>query len=388
MDNDKFVPIATVARFNQIKKLTSDLDLIAEALKDSQHIQLDESGEKVRANVKRCIVILREIPDSTPIQEIEDLFNSPNCPKYINCEFAHNNSWYVTFDTEEDAQKAYRYLREDVRNFRGKPIMARIKAKTLLSRSTLMRPPSTSTAATSQADVSPQPQPQAQAVFSQRPFNTFTVPAPVMTGQQPFPYYPGTIVQTTWLEPRQQFFPPEMIQTSQYQPKNFVTPITITGPRPFFATAKQRAQPKTFFKADNSDRLSDKEERSPNNNTSRRPLANHRSNGSNNFVQKENSEIYLRRMHQIRNKRDEIVPRFQRLRQERERRQMEQNSPLESDINNLTIDLAPENFPALPSPNSPNEKPLQTASLKSKTSPPSLQIHGGKELVPPRGLVR
>lgn len=87
--------------------------------------------------------------------------------------------------------------------------------------------------------------------------------------------------------------------------------VTITGPRPFFATAKQRAQPKTFFKADNSDRLSDKEERSPNNNTSRRPLANHRSNGSNNFVQKENSEIYLRRMHQIRNKRDEIVPRFQ-----------------------------------------------------------------------------
>ena len=73
-----------------------------------------------------------------------------------------------------------------------------------------MRPPSTSTAASSQAEVSPQPQPQAQAVFSQRPFNTFTVPAPVMTGQQPFPYYPGTIVQTTWLEPRQQFFPPEV----------------------------------------------------------------------------------------------------------------------------------------------------------------------------------
>ena len=39
------------------------------------------------------------------LQEVEDLFNSPNCPKYTNCEFAHNNSWYVTFDTEEDAQK-------------------------------------------------------------------------------------------------------------------------------------------------------------------------------------------------------------------------------------------------------------------------------------------
>ncbi|XP_065052016.1 la-related protein 4-like isoform X2 [Rhopilema esculentum] len=207
MDNDKFVPIATVARFNQIKKLTSDLALIAEALKDSQHIQLDENGEKVRANVKRCIVILREIPDSTPIQEVEDLFNSPNCPKYTNCEFAHNNSWYVTFDTEEDAQKAYRYLREEVKTFHGKPIMARIKAKTLLSRTTLVRPPSTGQASASQPETSPQPQPPPQQVFSQRQFNTFTVPAPVIGGQQPFPYYPpGTIVQTAWIDSRQQFF--------------------------------------------------------------------------------------------------------------------------------------------------------------------------------------
>ncbi len=44
---------------------------------------------------------------------------------------------------------------------------------------------------------------------------------------------------------------------------------------------------------------------------------------------------------------------FQRLR-ERERRQMEQNSPPENDPANLSIDLASENFPALPSPSSPN----------------------------------
>ena len=79
--------------------------LVSHSLLDSQHIQLNETGEKVRANTKRCIVILREIPDSTPIQEIRDLFDSANCPKYTNCEFAHNNSWYVTFDSESDAQK-------------------------------------------------------------------------------------------------------------------------------------------------------------------------------------------------------------------------------------------------------------------------------------------
>jgi len=57
------------------------------------------------------------------LQEVENLFSGEACPKFISCEFAHNNSWYVTFDTEEDAQKAYCYLREEVRTFHGVPIM-------------------------------------------------------------------------------------------------------------------------------------------------------------------------------------------------------------------------------------------------------------------------
>lgn len=58
-------------------------------------------------------------------QEVENLFSGESCPKFVSCEFAHNNSWYVTFDTEEDAQKAYCYLREEVRTFHGMPIMVR-----------------------------------------------------------------------------------------------------------------------------------------------------------------------------------------------------------------------------------------------------------------------
>ena len=38
------------------------------SLLDSPNLQLDDSGDKLRANVKRCIVILREIPESTPIE--------------------------------------------------------------------------------------------------------------------------------------------------------------------------------------------------------------------------------------------------------------------------------------------------------------------------------
>jgi len=71
MDNDQYVPIWTVANFNQVKKLTKDIKLITEVLRESPNVQVDEEGQKVRPNHKRCIVILREIPDSTPLEDVK-----------------------------------------------------------------------------------------------------------------------------------------------------------------------------------------------------------------------------------------------------------------------------------------------------------------------------
>lgn len=140
MDNDQYVPIWTVANFNLVKKLTKDIKLITEVLRDSPNVQVDEEGLKVRPNHKRCIVILREIPDNTPIEEVkvrsgmlftvsyahallivvislQNIFQGENCPRFISCEFAHNNSWYITFESDEDAQRAFRYLREEIKEF-------------------------------------------------------------------------------------------------------------------------------------------------------------------------------------------------------------------------------------------------------------------------------
>ncbi|KAF6724692.1 La-related protein 4 [Oryzias melastigma] len=128
MDSDQFVPIWTIASMEGIKALTTDIDLILDVLRSSPMVQVDEKGEKVRPNHKRCIIILREVPETTPVEEVESLFKNDNCPKVISVEFAHNNNWYITFQSDTDAQQAYKYLREEVKTFQGKPIMARIKA--------------------------------------------------------------------------------------------------------------------------------------------------------------------------------------------------------------------------------------------------------------------
>ena len=150
MDADQYVPISTVAGFNQVKRMTTNMDLVIEVLRgklqavtvtsmfdtrifievarsdeslrwpteryidtsimlppllknsklcilcigfsmvwsgsrelgtvcvclslqmylfsESPNVQVDESGEKVRPLHKRCVVILREVPDTTPIE--------------------------------------------------------------------------------------------------------------------------------------------------------------------------------------------------------------------------------------------------------------------------------------------------------------------------------
>ncbi|XP_055365261.1 la-related protein 4 isoform X2 [Betta splendens] len=128
MDSDQFVPIWTVACMEHIKSLTTDVDLIRQVLEASPMVQVDETGEKVRPNHSRCIIILREVDETTPVEEVEALFNTENCPKALSVEFAHNCNWYITFKSDMDAQQAFKYLREEVITFQGKPIKARIKA--------------------------------------------------------------------------------------------------------------------------------------------------------------------------------------------------------------------------------------------------------------------
>lgn len=374
MDGDQYVPIWTVANFNQVKKLTTDLDLVKDVMRESPNLQVDDTGEKVRPNVKRCIVVLREIPESTPIEDVKALFSGENCPSWTSCEFAHNNYWYVQFDSEENAQKAYRYLREEVKTFRGKPIMARIKAK-----------PIHQTNYVPKNGVRPQQVVEQPATYNH---HHFQFPPPMFNGTQALPFYPSPNMLATWPPGAQPIFQDPNL--SPGYPDGFPPgPLNIVASgnpgrhnfqgnnRPRFQSNHQKhhreAQPERIERDMQRNRQQNSSTVSSNNGGGVPNNVNNRVSGFNR-PRENRDDDYARRTGRNRRRRGSSEDVSKHMRQRESKASPVRHSKDDSDA----IDLAPSHFPPLPTsplalfkPQGPKEVP----SPKEPSSPAEKKVH-------------
>ncbi|XP_073488835.1 la-related protein 4B [Aquarana catesbeiana] len=241
MDSDQYVPILTVANLDHVKKLSTDMDLIVDVLRwldqqasitssDAYPFGLSSaprSFSKVLVTViaylrRSGIRIFRYLDDvlaqtlvylgmhSNTLQyriflpedkDVEALFKGENLPKFVNCEFAYNDNWFITFESEADAQQAYRYLREDVKTFQGKPIKARIKAKPIAINTFLPKNGF---------------RPLDMNLYTQQRYTTSFYIPPLYSPQQQFPLY-SLITPQTWST------------AHSYLDPSLVTPFPNTG---------------------------------------------------------------------------------------------------------------------------------------------------------------
>lgn len=232
MDTEDYVPIQIIANFKLVKRLTNDLRLIVEVLKELPSVEVDGEEKRVRSTDdkkyppirKRCIIILRDVPLDASENEVSDLFLNEHCPvAAVACERALESGtsacWYVTFNSEDDAQNAFLYLTRENVSIRGQKVLARMKARLWQKPSSVpsthpttpVSPPITNN--NGGATSPPPPQVQQQ----QPPIQTYQNSAfvPQQQPQQAPPQYSSHPQQQQF---NQQQIPPQQQQQQQHAP--------------------------------------------------------------------------------------------------------------------------------------------------------------------------
>lgn len=130
MSSEGYVPISVIAEFKRVKDLTKDLQFLTQQMRECRGLFVDESGQNVRASqpkkAQRTTLMLRDIPNDTPVEQIKEIFNFPECGEIVNYKPQYGDNWFIEFKTEEGCSDAAVAMFD--RTFKGKSIRCRIKS--------------------------------------------------------------------------------------------------------------------------------------------------------------------------------------------------------------------------------------------------------------------
>mmetsp|Transcript_3443 Transcript_3443/g.5874 ORF Transcript_3443/g.5874 Transcript_3443/m.5874 type:complete len:719 (+) Transcript_3443:297-2453(+) len=129
MNSDGFIAVDTIASFKKLKHLTTDTDLIIEAVADSTILEFSQDKTMLKSSWKRparVTIILRDVHEDTTEDDIKTLFGEI---KVVSARSDVGQTWFVTMETEEDAKSAVLHLLG--KTLHGLPVKARLKSETL-----------------------------------------------------------------------------------------------------------------------------------------------------------------------------------------------------------------------------------------------------------------
>lgn len=132
MNAELFVPIEVIAAMPKMKAFSVDVAYIANALKGSTQVVVDEKAHAVKPTFKvtRSTIIIRDVPSDVTKEEIVALFAPDVCGPVSNVHPDVGDTWFVQLEDEEHMRKAYLHITS--LKLRDQPVRARVKSENLL----------------------------------------------------------------------------------------------------------------------------------------------------------------------------------------------------------------------------------------------------------------
>jgi len=108
---DVYVDLNELINLPLVGSITNDINLVVKALKENKKFTLDEEKNIIKVQLNdRTTIMLRDIPEDTPEEDIKILFGE-YAEHITNMQPEYGRNFYVNFDSTGVTQEAFNYVR-------------------------------------------------------------------------------------------------------------------------------------------------------------------------------------------------------------------------------------------------------------------------------------